>query len=120
VLKSLAVAATVAGVLATASPASAATAQASDDLPSGNCPQGQLCLWPDFNPWGTASLTTSANWSGQVTGLYFYNRTSRSVDIVHSLNGAGPYTRCANPGGGDLYIHANVTKVTFRTGPCAW
>ncbi len=118
-LKSLAVAATVAGVLATAAPASAATAQTSDE--SGNCPQGVLCIWPDFNPWGTPSLVTGTNWSGSATGLYFYNHTSRSVDISFTFGASThTYTTCANPGGGDLYLHVNVTKVSFRNGTCVW
>ncbi|MGC5033011.1 hypothetical protein [Micromonospora sp. DT229] len=119
-LKSLAVAAAVAGVLVAAAPASAATAHTSDEShPPGNCSQGVLCIWPDFNPWGTPSLVTAANWSGGVTGLYFYNYTSRSVDISFTF-GASEYTRCANPGGGDLYLHVNVTKVSFRNGTCVW
>jgi len=124
VLKSFAVAAAVAGVLATTSPASAALSQTSDEIhPPGNCPQGVLCIWPDFNPWGTPSLVTDANWSGRITGLYFYNRTSRSVEINYSFTfdtSGHTYTRCANPGGGDLYMHGNVTNVTFQTGTCRW
>ncbi|WBB80228.1 hypothetical protein O7606_02240 [Micromonospora sp. WMMD882] len=123
-LKSLALAAAVAVVLTTASPAPAATTRAADDpWTPGNCPQGVLCIWPDFNPWGTPSLVTSADWSGNVTGLYFYNRTSRSVDILYTFKtdpSGRTYERCANPGGGDLYVHGNVTKVSFRAGACNW
>lgn len=122
--KSFAAAAAVAGVLATTSPAAAATSQASDEShPPGNCAPGVLCIWPDFNPWGTASLVTDVNWSGQITGLYFYNRTSRGADIVYSFTfdtSGRTWTTCVNPGGGDLYMHANVMNVTFRGGACTW
>lgn len=123
-LKSFAVAAAVAGVLATTSPASAAPSQTSDELwPPGNCPQGVLCIWPEWNPWGTPSLVTNTNWSGKITGLYFYNRTSRAAEIRYSFatDASGHiFTICTNPGGGDLYVHGNVASVTFRTDACRW
>lgn len=123
-LKSFAMAAAVAGALAATSPAAAAASQTSDEIhPPGNCPQSVLCIWPDFNPWGTPSLVTDANWSGKITGFYFYNRTSRSVEITQHFSvgeTVHTFTRCANPGGGDLYMASDVTKVNFRTGTCTW
>lgn len=122
-LKSFTVAAAVAGVLATASPASAAASPTSDELyPPGNCPQGVFCIWPEWNPWGTPTLVTGTDWSGEVPGLYFYNRTSRSVDVTFSwtVDTSGRmWTSCVDPGsGGDTYWHGNVTQVILRTSSC--
>lgn len=104
-MKSLAVAAAVAGVLAAAPPAaSAAPAQTSDGIwPSGNCPQGVFCLWPEWDPWVTPALATNADWSGEVPGGLFYNNTSRNVDITFRWRHDspwGPFTICLTPATG--------------------
>ncbi|WP_233196761.1 hypothetical protein [Verrucosispora sp. ts21] len=132
-LKSLAVAAAVAGVLAAAppasaapaSPASAATAQTSDGMwPAGNCPQGVFCLWPEWNEWMTPALTTNTDWSGEMPGYLFYNNTSRNVDITFRWQHDspwGPFTICLTPGNGqDTYWPGIVTNVKVHTQPCVW
>ncbi|MGC5286245.1 hypothetical protein [Micromonospora sp. DT231] len=127
-LKSLALALSVAGVLATV-PASAATAQASAGqwLP-GNCPRGTFCTWPNWDhpaegPIATPSLVTSSEWSGNVPAFNFYNHTSRNAEISWSytyLNGSQMSgVLCARAGeGGDLYVPMFATKVSWQTRTC--
>ncbi|MEV6693137.1 hypothetical protein AB0M35_16855 [Micromonospora sp. NPDC051196] len=122
-LKSLAVAAAVAGVLATAPPAAAAPAGSSDGYwPAGNCPQGVFCVWPEWDPYTTPTLVTSTNWSGEVLGGWYYNGTSRNVDVTFRWRHDspwGPFTHCLTPGNGwDTYWPGVVTKVEFHTRNC--
>ncbi|MEU8115285.1 hypothetical protein [Micromonospora sp. NPDC048947] len=126
-LKSIALAASVAGVLATAPAASAASSQASNEawLP-GNCPQGTFCIWPNWDhpaegPTATPSLVTTTEWSGNVPAFNFYNRTSRNAEITWSYNYLGTQLSgaiCARPGGGDLYVPMFATKVSWQTHTC--
>ncbi|MET8043715.1 hypothetical protein ABZU25_22975 [Micromonospora sp. NPDC005215] len=126
-LKSIAIAASVAGVLATAPAASAASAQASAEqwLP-GNCPQGTFCVWPNWDhpaegPTATPSLVTSGEWSGNVLAFNFYNHTSRNAEITWSYTYLGSKlsgSLCARPGGGDLYVPMYVTKVSWQPRTC--
>ncbi len=127
-MKSIAVAAVVAGVLAAAPPASAAPATAGYGIwPPGNCVQGTFCGWantdhPPQGPTATPSVVTTTDWSGNVTVFNFYNYTSRNVDIDWAMQGPGTTvytgTFCANPGDGHLYVPVTVTKVVFHTRNC--
>ncbi|MBQ0993046.1 hypothetical protein [Micromonospora sp. H61] len=126
-LKSIALAASVASVLATAPAASAASSQASNEawLP-GNCPQGTFCIWPNWDhpaegPTATPSLVTTTEWSGNVPAFNFYNRTSRNAEITWSYNYLGTQLSgaiCARPGGGDLYVPMFATKVSWQPRTC--
>ncbi|MEW2146653.1 hypothetical protein AB0869_27965 [Micromonospora vinacea] len=126
-LKSIALAASVAGVLATAPAASAASSQTSNEawLP-GNCPQGTFCIWPNWDhpaegPTATPSLVTTSEWSGNVAAFNYYNRTSRNAEITWSYNYLGTQLTgaiCARPGGGDLYVPMFVTKVSWQPRTC--
>ncbi|MGW3783506.1 hypothetical protein ACWD5Z_02915 [Micromonospora chokoriensis] len=126
-LKSIALAAAVAGVLATAPAASAASAPAADGgwLP-GNCPQGTFCVWPNWDhpaegPIATPSLVTSSEWSGNVPAFNYYNHTSRNAEITWSYNYLGTIhtgAECVRPGGGNFYVPMFVTKVTWQPRTC--
>lgn len=133
--KSFAIAGAVAGVLVIAPAASAAAPAASAAAPgvsiqggagSGNCPQGSLCIWPNWNhppqgPVETPSLITKTEWTGSIQGFNFYNGTGRDAVISGFQYGTGaPFKNCAPAGGtgGDLYIPVNVTKVTWQLTPC--
>ncbi|MET8200842.1 hypothetical protein [Micromonospora taraxaci] len=126
-LKSIALAAAVAGVLATAPAASAASAQAADGgwLP-GNCPQGSFCVWPNWDhpaegPTATPSLVISSEWSGNVPAFNYYNHTSRNAEITWSYNYLGTIhtgAECVRPGGGNFYVPMFVTKVTWQPRTC--
>jgi len=125
--KSIAVAASVAGVLAGAPAAAAAPSQASDDgWGPGNCPQGTLCIWPNWDhppegPTETPSLVTTGEWSGSITAFNFYNYTSRNAEITWSYRYLGTdYTGavCARPGSGNLYVPVTVTKVSWQPRTC--
>jgi len=127
-LKSLAVATAFAGVLATASPASAAAnSQAGYGIwPPGNCTQGTFCGWantdhPPEGPTAPPSLVTTTDWSGNVTVFNFYNYTSRNVDITWTATWSGTVytgTLCATSGDGHLYVPVTVTRVAFHTRNC--
>ncbi|MCG5470235.1 hypothetical protein LADH09A_004179 [Micromonospora sp. LAH09] len=123
----IAIAASVAGVLAAAPTASAAAPGVSiQGWGSGNCPQGKLCIWPNWNhppqgPVETPSLTTDSEWTGSIQGFTFYNGTGRDAVISGFTFGSStPFKNCAPAGGtgGDLYIPVNVTKVTWQLTPC--
>ncbi|MFG1651527.1 hypothetical protein ACGFIE_16535 [Micromonospora sp. NPDC049275] len=126
--KTIAVAASVVGVLATAPAASAATSQAADGgWGQGNCPQSMLCVWPNWNhppegPVETPSVLTNSEWSGYAPAFNFYNGTSRNAEITWSFNYLGtPLTGtiCARAGGsGDLYVPMYVTKVSWQPRSC--
>ncbi|WP_328347232.1 hypothetical protein [Micromonospora sp. NBC_00421] len=125
-LKSVALAASVAGVLATAPAAPAAAAQTSS-WPAGNCPQGLFCIWPNWNhppegPTATPLLVTSSEWTGNVPAFNFFNYTSRKAEITWAYNYLGTPltgTLCALPGeGGDLYVPMFATKVSWQTHNC--
>jgi hypothetical protein len=127
-LKSIALAAALAGMLAIAPAGSAAASQADDGYWSpGNCPQGVLCFWagtnhPPEGPTETPSLMTTSEWSGKVTAFLFYNRTSRNAEITWSYDYLGTtYTgkRCAwANSSGDLYVPIHITKVTWHPSTC--
>ncbi|WDZ84096.1 hypothetical protein [Micromonospora cathayae] len=126
-LKSVALAASVIGVLATAPAASAATPQASGDFwGPGNCPQGMFCVWPNWNhppegPTETPSLVTDSDWSGRVPAFNYYNRTSRNAELTWSYNYLGSDlsgTVCAPPGEGNLYVPMYVTKLSWQPRTC--
>ncbi|MGW3892092.1 hypothetical protein ACWD69_25655 [Micromonospora chokoriensis] len=126
-LKSIVLAAAVAGVLATVPAALAASAQAADGgwLP-GNCPQGTFCVWPNWDhpaegPTATPSLVTSSEWSGNVPAFNYYNHTSRNAEITWSYNYLGTIhtgAECVRPGGGNFYVPMFVTKVTWQPRTC--
>ncbi|MGC4856751.1 hypothetical protein ACLQ24_26120 [Micromonospora sp. DT4] len=121
--KSIAVAASVAGVLATAP---AAPAAASGVWGPGNCPQGTFCIWPNWDhpaegPTATPSLVTSTEWSGSVPAFNFYNYTSRNAEITWSYTYLGKPltgTECVRPGDGNFYVPMFVTKVTWQPRTC--
>jgi hypothetical protein len=126
--KSIALAATLVGVLATPSAASAATSQVeSAYLLPRNCPQGTFCTWAGWNhppegPTETPSLVTSGEWTGQVPAFNYYNHTSRKAEITWSWVYLGqPVTGklCVPPGSGaDLYVPMYATKVSWHTTTC--
>ncbi|MEV4119696.1 hypothetical protein [Micromonospora sp. NPDC049645] len=126
-LKSIAVVASVAGILATTPAASAATSHASDDVwPAGNCPQGTFCIWPNWDhppegPTAPPSLVTTSEWSGSVPAFNFYNYTSRNAEITWSYTYLGSQhtgVECVRPGGGHFYVPMFVTKVSWQTRVC--
>ncbi|SCF27577.1 hypothetical protein [Micromonospora chokoriensis] len=126
-LTSIALAAAVAGVLATAPAAPTASAQAANGgWPPGNCPQGTFCIWPNWDhpaegPTATPSLVTSSEWSGNVTAFNYYNHTSRNAEITWSYNYLGTIhtgAECVRPGGGNFYVPLIVTKVTWQPRTC--
>lgn len=126
-LKSIAVAAAVVGVLAAAPPASAAPSRAGYGIwPPGNCAPGTFCGWantdhPAGGPTAPPSLVTTTDWSGSVTVFNFYNYTSRNVDITWTANWGGTVytgTLCATSGDGHLYVPVTVTRVAFHTHNC--
>lgn len=123
--KSVALVASLAGVLATASAASAAPITTTSWSP-GNCQPGTFCIWantdhPPEGPTATPSLVTSTEWSGRVPAFNFYNYTSRNAEITWSYTYLGStYTgeQCVPPGSSWLYVPAFVTKVTWNTRTC--
>ncbi|MFJ6153630.1 MULTISPECIES: hypothetical protein [Micromonospora] len=128
-LKSIAVAATMAGLVATAPAASAAAQEASDEAwPPGNCQPGTFCVWPNWAfpepaPVETPSLVTSKEWSGSVPALTYYNYTSRNVDMefVYTWPDGSTTTRttCVPRGGNIFYVPMAVTKLTWHEGACS-
>ncbi|MBB5825976.1 hypothetical protein [Micromonospora carbonacea] len=126
--RSIAVAASVAGVLATAPAAAAAPSPVSaQSWGAGNCPQGMLCIWPNWNhppegPTSTPSLTTNSEWTGNVPAFNFYNYTAKKAEITWSYTYLGtPLTGtiCVVPGSdGDLYVPMYVIKVTWQPRSC--
>lgn len=127
-LKSIAVAASVVGVLAGAPAASAAPSHvAGGAYPAGNCPQGTFCVWPNWNhppegPVETPSLVTTTEWSGKVPAFNFYNYTSRNAEITWSYTYLGTTHTgeiCVRPSSSEnLYVPAYVTKVTWQPRTC--
>ncbi|WP_433388819.1 hypothetical protein [Micromonospora sp. KLBMP9576] len=127
-LKSIALAVSVAGLLATAPAASAAAAEPGDEAwPPGNCPKGAFCVWPNWAepatpPTETPSLVTYGEWSGSVPGLTYYNYTSRNVEMEHVYTWPdGKKTTqktCSIPGGRIFYLPMAVTKVNWHPGSC--
>ncbi|WBB80229.1 hypothetical protein O7606_02245 [Micromonospora sp. WMMD882] len=126
-LKSLAAAAALAGVLVGAPPASAATSPPPYLYwPPGNCPPGMFCGWPNTDhppegPTAPPSVVTATDWSGKVTVFNYFNYTTRNVDVTWSYSYLGSEytgTYCSPPGDGHLYVPIYVTKVTFHSRPC--
>ncbi|WP_089158197.1 hypothetical protein [Micromonospora sp. NBS 11-29] len=125
--KSIALAVSVAGMLIAAPAAASASSHASNDIwGPGNCPQGMLCVWPNWNhppegPVETPSLVTNSEWSGNVTAFNFYNRTTRNAEMSWSYTYFGTTytgTDCVRPGEGNYYVPLTVTKVTWQTRIC--
>jgi hypothetical protein len=126
-LKSLAAAASLAAVLATApAAASAATTQRPDIWGPGNCPQNMFCVWPNTDhppegPTTTPTLVTNTEWSGNIPAFNYYNRTSRNAEITWTFMYLGKLltnTECAPPGEGNLYVPMTITKVTWQPRTC--
>ncbi|MEU4793840.1 hypothetical protein ACFWRG_30950 [Micromonospora tulbaghiae] len=127
-LKSITLAASLAGLLATATPASAAAPKSSDEAwPPGNCQPGTFCVWPNWAfpapaPVETPSLVTSSEWSGSVPALTYYNYTSRNVDMeyVYTWPDGSTSTRttCVPKGGNIFYLPMAVTKLNWHEGSC--
>ncbi|MBB5826538.1 hypothetical protein [Micromonospora carbonacea] len=126
-LKSLAVAASAATLLATAPTASAAASQASEAWPPGNCAQGTFCVWPNWAhpnpaPVETPSLVSAGEWSGSVPAKTYYNYTPRNVDMKYSYTwpdgSTSHYTLCTPPGGNIFYLPVTVTQLSWHEGSC--
>ncbi len=116
----LAVAASFAGLMATAPSASA------EPNPPG-CPKGYFCAYSGENQTGTLVVKTAGNWSGNKQFRSAFNNGVRfpgadHVDMTYAVPGGGE-TACLhyNPGPGTYKGNAApgtaITKVVWR-GEC--
>jgi hypothetical protein len=120
-LKSVAVAASVAGVLATAPAAAAADSHTPDwgNWGPGNCTPGYLCGWPSTNhpasgPTETPTLKTNTDWTGNALVYNYYNYTSRNAKVSWAfVGGQASGTECVTPGENFFYVPLNVSKVVW-------
>ncbi|MGC4807996.1 hypothetical protein [Micromonospora sp. DT233] len=121
-LKSIAIAASVAGVLVTAPAASAATTSHTPDWRywgPGNCTPGYLCGWPstehpEGGPTETPTLKTNTDWTGNVMVYQYYNYTSRKAKVSWNHLDRWSGTVCVTPGENWFYIPFTVSKVVWE------